>query len=340
MYQEIQLKKPDGAKEPLTICRRSAPQFTAMKEVKRFPHTADNSKGAGFSMNDMRIHYRSDRTIQLYTETNPQNFHVNIRHEPNRYPKPKTGISAILENYGGHFRVNSPSASVVQGKFKGEGAEKLLRIYAERYPDSTYSALFRDLDFSSEEIRLEAQWGLSRYDPKEKKLYLNFSIFQQLNTAIENDDRITISSLLSNICHELSHAYDFIGDGKKPPNESLTDGRMSDETFISTELRAWAKEAISILEINKHYGLAYNDSNKELIEGWVNFKPDMLDDLSQNKNNCIIKRLIQYLSKRQSMNEMREVQGWLEESGRKERYKIQLASLQTNVMGKLYNAEN
>lgn len=306
MYQEIRLKKTNTAAESPHIRRQTAPSLSDMKETKNPPHTVDMPKRSGLSMNDMRIHYHSGKNLSKKQEDN--------------------------------IRVNAPSAQVVQGRFIGEGTD-ILQTYATKYPETTYSKLFQVLDHHPTEIILVQQRGISKYDHNTRALYLNPSIFQQLEAARENEKsgQETISSLLSNICHELSHAYDFNGDGTNPPKETFTDGEMTDETFISTELRAWAREAISIMEINKHYKLAYNDSCQDLISGWETFTPDMLDNLlnSQSKNS-IASRLVRYLIRRISPSEKRDIQDWMNDRGRKERYREQIMHLQKSVLQKKY----
>lgn len=271
-----------------------------VKEKKRKSSVADTFRETGHSMDDRRIHYRSAGN------------------------RPAPVVQRIIAE---------------EGKEPGVGVDRLLKIYAEKYPSSTYSVLFETLNASKERISIVYERGVSRYDPRERKLYLNFSLLDQLNKALKDEKGSAgiISDLLSNICHELAHAYDFIGDKEHPPKESLSrDGEMSDETFISTELSAWAWEAISVLEINKQYALKHNEVKSDLIEGWMQVTPDMLDNLSANRKNCIIGRLIQYLQRRLKYPpEMSEIQGWINPSARKDRYKKQIESLKTDVMKKL-----
>jgi len=294
MYQEMQLKKQDEKAKPSDARRWGAPQSDAAKERNRKSGDADVFGGAGHSMDDVRIRYRSAGN------------------------RPAPVVQRIIAE---------------EGKAQGEGVDKILKIYAERYPGSTYSSLFWVMNASKTKISVVNERGPSRYDPQEKKLYLNFSIFDQLNGALKDGNASTISGLLSNICHELSHAYDFIGVEGSQPKESLSeDGTMSDETFISTELRAWAREAISILEIDKRYALAHDEANSYLINGWKQVNPDMLDNLSGNKSNCIIRRLIQYIGMRlRPPLQMEEIQAWMDDPARKEKYRVQLGRLKDSV---------
>lgn len=258
---------------------------------------------------------------------------VRIRYRPEE-------DTAVAEGDKRHMCAGILQKPVVQGKFKGEGApvEEILKWYARKYPGTTFSNLFLVLDAQPGDVSIVNARGESRYDPGARTLYLNYAILQQLQKAIADEENSgsAISSLLSNICHELSHVYDFVGEAGKTPRESLTPEGMSDDTFISTELRAWAREAISIMEINARYKLAYNDSNRELIEGWESLEPEMLDNLSSNrKNNCIMDRIARYLTRRLHATEPRDIQDWLNEPARKDRVKEQLQKLKTSVISKI-----
>lgn len=332
MYREIQSMKKDRGNVP------PAPQrITPQRQPAGSEGQGVMPGGAGRSLNDVKIRYHSGKGTAPLAGPNPQDFSVNTGNVPE--------IASIGENHAGRGGTCSPSAPVIQRKIVGgEGAaglEKVLEAYTAYFPDSTFAALFRTLNDHDEVISLENGGGVSRYDPVNKKLYFKSSMLQQLNAALRDTERTketyeTISGILSNFCHELSHVHDFIGNHKgAPAKESLTDDKMSDETFISTEFRAWTREAISVLEINKRYGLAHNDTNKELIEGWEALYPDMLDDLSGNKDNPIIKRFLRYLQRRIGFFEMSEAQAWIDEPTRKEKFKIQLTRLRASVMGKI-----
>lgn len=334
MYQGIQLKKRDWA-DPSPALKRNTPQRQSAMTANGASTAAGTPISPGLSMNDLRILYSSGRKASPDAGPAPQESSAPAVTTVNQPP--------VQERRGGHARRREPSTPVVQGKFVGEGVtgiEQLLRNYAEKFPDSTFSAFFHVLDAHPDTIRIKLEGTVSSYDPGEKRLYLRPSIFPALNAALfptgdSTENPSVVSSLLSNLCHELTHAYDFLGDGTEPPREALTDGVMSDETFIRTEFHAWTREAMSILEVNKSYGLNYNDSNTELIEGWKTLKPDMLDDLSGNRTNEIIKRFIRYLVRRKGYNELREVQEWINDSTRKERFRGQLTRLQASVMGKI-----
>lgn len=199
-----------------------------------------------------------------------------------------------------------------------QSMKKVLETFAAQFPDSTFAALFRTLNDHDEVIRLENGRGMSRYDPVNKKLYFKLSMFQQLITALKDTEKTketyeTISSILSNFCHEFSHVHDFIGNYKGAPT----------------------KEAISILEINERYGLAHNDTNKQLIEGWETLHPDMLDHLRDNRANLIIKRFLDYLKRRMGYFEMHELQTWIDDPDRKRQFKEQLTRFRVSVMGKI-----
>lgn len=332
MYLEKQSMKKDRGNVPPALQR-----ITPQRQPAGSEGQGVMPGGAGRSLNDVKIRYHSGKGTAPLAGPNPQDFSVNTGNVPE--------IASIGENHAGHGGTCSPSAPVIQRKIVGgEGAaglEKVLEAYTAYFPDSTFAALFRTLNDHDEVISLENGGGVSRYDPVNKKLYFKSSMFQQLNAALRDTEKTKdtyemISGILSNFCHELSHVHDFIGNQKgAPAKESLKDDKMSDETFISTEFRAWAREAISVLEINKRYGLAHNDTNKELIEGWKTLHPDMLDDLPGNKANLIIYRFIDYLKRRMGYFEMHELQTWINDTDRNGQFKEQLTRLRASVIRKI-----
>lgn len=335
MYREMQSTKKDRGNVPPAL-QRITPQRQPAGTVGQGLTAAKTPGGAGRSLNDIKIRYHSGKGTAPHPGTNPQDFSVNTGNAPDG--------TSIGESTG-RGGTCDPSVPVIQRKIVGgegaEGLEKVLAAYAAQFPDSTFAALFRTLNDHDEVIRLENGSGMSRYDPVNKKLYFKLSMFQQLDTALKDTEKTketyeTISSILSNFCHELSHVHDFIGNYKgAPTKESLKDDKMSDETFLSTEFRAWAREAISILEINECYGLAHNDTNKQLIEGWETLHPDMLDHLRDNRANLIIKRFLDYLKRRMGYFEMHELQTWIDDPDRKRQFKEQLTRFRVSVMGKI-----
>lgn len=190
----------------------------------------------------------------------------------------------MLGHIGEFSYAESRSNPVVQRKLDGDNG-RLLSSIARFIPEGSCKNLILWLDQNDEKISIDLNATMSSYDAKTKTLYFRGSMFWQIVQAKETGDYELLSGFLSNICHELSHAHEFIS-GK----EILDRGDMSQETCISTELRAWAWEAISVLETNKAYGLVYNQSNTELIDGWVNLKINMLDRLYQHKNNTLHKK--------------------------------------------------
>lgn len=311
MYQEIRIKN----REEL------------LKREKRYLNTTGISDRTGQRMDDVRVNYRLGKTVQLDAKNDSRDFCTDVRFQPIKYLKYESDIGDMLGHRGEFSYAESHSNFVVQRKLDGKTG-KLLNTIAGFIPEGTCKNLIRWLEENDEKISIDLDATMSSYDAKTKTLHFRASMFNQILQAKENgvyDE--SLSFFLSNICHELSHAHDFIS-GK----EKLDRGNMSQEVCISTELRAWAREAISVLEINKAYGLAYNQSNTELIDGWVNLKIDMLDRLYQHKNNCIIDRIIRYISRCVNSESEIAIQGWM--NRRRDQYVKQITSLQRSFLEK------
>lgn len=311
MYQEIRIKN----REEL------------LERKKRYLNTTGTSDRTGQRMDDVRMNYRLGKTVQMDAKTDSRNFCTDVRFQPKKYLKYESDIGDMLGHRGEFSYAESRSNPVVQRKLDGTNGQ-LLRSIAEFIPEGTCKNFILWLDKNDEKISIELNETMSSYDAKTKTLYFSGSMFSQILKAKENKDYESLSVFFSNICHELSHAHDFIS-GK----EKLDGGDMSQETCISTELHAWEQEAISVLETNKVYGLAYNQSNTELIDGWVNLEIDMLDRLYQHKNNnCIIDRIIRYISRCVGSKSEIVIQGWM--NVRREKYAEQITSLQGSFLKK------
>ncbi len=277
MHQEIRIKN----------------QEEMLEGEKRDRNTTGTSDRTGQHMDDVRMNYRMGKIVQPDARTDSQNSYIDIRFQLKKYLKYESDIGDMLGHRNGFPCAESHSTPVVQRKLDGDNG-KLLRAIAEIIPEGTCKELILWLNKRDEKISLDLNADTSSYEAKTKTLSFRSSIIPEILCAKENGDCEVLSSLLSNICHELSHAHDFIS-GEEQLDKNYN---MSQETYISTELRAWASEAISVLETNKAYKLKYNQSNTELIDGWVNLKIDMLGNLYQHRNNCIIDRIIRYISRR------------------------------------------
>lgn len=310
MYQEIRIKN----REEL------------LEREKRYLNTTGTSDRTGQRMDDVRMNYCSGKTVQLDAKTDSRNFCFDVRFQPKKYLKYESDIGDMLGHRDEFSYAESSSNPVVQRKFdKDKGP--LLTSLVPIIPDGTCKNLILWLDEIDEEISINSNTTMSSYDAKTKTLYLRGSMFEQIRQARAAVDNELLSGFLSNICHELSHAHDFIS-GK----EKLDGGDMSQETCISTELRAWAREAISVLETNRAYGLAYNQSYTELIEGWENLEINMLSGLYEHRDNCIIDRIIRYISRCANSESKIAIQGWM--NMRMERYQNQIISLKKSFLEK------
>ena len=334
-------------------------QLMGLKKQEKKPNTTgipDQMKQnfeerSGLSFDYVNVHYNSDKPAQLqalaYTLGNQvyvgpgQEKHLG--HELGHVVQQKQGRVRATTNVNGvavnddeglereadnnqeiissYNSTTNQLCPVVQAKFTGTYG-KIIEYLS--VPNGTCKNLIDYFNIQETNIAVEEATCQSCFEPSTNTLMFKGTLLNQFILASKEKDYKIVSSITSDICHELSHAYDYIT--KKESGTEL-------ETIISTELRAWAREAISIMEINKNYSLKYNDAKPELVHGWENVTTDMLDDLENNKQNLIVNRLIQYIEKKVSTPQL-----WLNayidssDTQRKKYYKEQLNKLKESVL--------
>jgi hypothetical protein len=202
----------------------------------------------------------------------------------------------------------------IQGKFIGDLAIPLLEINpALMGLDGSYFMKFYK-ELSDHETSIAVVEGKTSYDASNKTLYLNGDQIKFLkkytrefaSEKSKQGDGAVASSHIAMISHELSHARDHIVKGKEI--------NSSTKAVVDTELRAWAVEAISAIEVATQ--VKEMDKDKDiLVKSWVSIKPAMLDNLAANaESNEIINRLQRYIIRSIKMKDALLIQEWVNEN--------------------------
>ena len=116
------------------------------------------------------------------------------------------------------------------------------------------------------------------------------------------------------LAHELSHARDVL-DGWTSNEAGGIDAKA--QAVIDTELKAWAREALSAVQVWASSGHASEKPPQDdIVEGWLGYQPEMLDAAwSHRKTNGLMFRLIDYVSKNAGASDVETINAWI--SGRK-----------------------
>ena len=116
------------------------------------------------------------------------------------------------------------------------------------------------------------------------------------------------------LAHELSHARDVL-DGWTSNEAGGIDAKA--QAVIDTELKAWAREALSAVQVWASSGHASEKPPQDdIVEGWLGYQPEMLDAAwSHRKTNGLMSRLIDYVSKNAGASDVETINAWI--SGRK-----------------------
>lgn len=202
----------------------------------------------------------------------------------------------------------------IQGKFAGDLAMPLLEINPSLMglKDSYFLKFYNEL--SEHKTLILVVEGKTSYDPSNKTLYLNGKQIAFLKKytrefasgkSQKGDGEIAVSHIAM-ISHELSHARDHIIKGKEIDSSTIA--------VIDSELRAWAVEAISAIEVAAQ--VKEMDKDKDiLVNSWVTIKPSMLDNLAANANsNEVINRLQRYIIRGIKMKDSLLIQEWVKEN--------------------------
>lgn len=221
----------------------------------------------------------------------------------------------------------------IQGKFIGDLALPLAEINPSLMglADSYFMRFYKEL--SEHETPILVVEGKTSYDPNNKTLYLNGKQIEFLKKYTREFDKgksqegdgAVASSHIAMISHELSHARDHIIKGK--------DVDSSTKAVIDSELRAWAVEAISAIEVATQVKEMDKDKNI-LVESWVSIEPKMLDDLAANADsNEVINRLQRYIIRGVKMKDPQLIQEWV--SDNKEFLLVEINKLKATVSKKV-----
>ena len=102
---------------------------------------------------------------------------------------------------------------------------------------------------------------------------------------------------------------------------------------IQTELKAWAVEAISAMEVAAKTD-ALDENKKDLIAAWTSIELEMLSDIkTHSSKNEVLRRLRDYIVRGVKMKDDQVVQEWANENI--EMLKSDITKLQKAVTAKL-----
>jgi hypothetical protein len=206
-----------------------------------------------------------------------------------------------------------PASPVVQRTFSGTYGKVLSMLTPKALgaADNFYAGLWNELTSSPVAVAVEP--GANSYDQGKKKLNLNESMLIALSGHITGKKlpKTELGSHIAAITHELSHAHDHVV--KARAIRATKDAGLNEHTkdVIDTELRAWAREALSAHQSSPD-GLSVDKEKAILIEGWRGATTAMLDDLKAAKNeNYVMERLWNYLVRELQPSAHAEVQAWV-----------------------------
>lgn len=226
-----------------------------------------------------------------------------------------TQLQAIVDNCAMNNLLSENSAqlncknesTIMQGKFKDlDGMQLGSASPATIGLENTYYAsLWDSLNTSQVTIYVAPASGQSSYDSNTKVLYFKKNIVNDLLSS--NIEPAVKVSHVATITHEMSHANDDVIKKRK-----LSGGDSNEHTqkVLETELRAWAREALSAYEVGEKLQ-AMDDEKRSLIDGWKNYDSSMLDDIKSYKdNNYIIARIWIYIRKNINPVDISEIPQW------------------------------
>lgn len=195
---------------------------------------------------------------------------------------------------------------IVQGKFVDLEGMKLDKAVPEliKAGGTQYEALWYPLKGSTKSVHIAPTDGMSSYDPSTNTLYFKPEIVNSLLDA-DLDPAVRVSHIAA-ITHEMQHAYDHM------VAEMEVDGGLPDEAtkkILTTELRAWASEAVSAIQMGQKME-AMDEEKGKLIESWLSYESTMLENLGEHKQNEIIKRLYNYIRRGVSPSDTSEIPQW------------------------------
>lgn len=195
------------------------------------------------------------------------------------------------QSFGSAFQ---PAAGVLQGKFTGKYGSVLAALTPDHLgvPDNFYAGLWRDLNQSPKDIAVEA--GAPSYEQSTRTLYLSETVLMSLLQKQAPDDKVK-ASWVAHITHELSHAHDHVLKGREIRTPVLGGRSNHTKDVIETELRAWAREALSAHQLSPKN---LDTEKASLVAGWKAYATGLLDDVgAAAAGNEIIARLARYVER-------------------------------------------
>lgn len=204
------------------------------------------------------------------------------------------------------------SSKVIQGKIYDLPGMKLSEATPSRIGMETtwYGTLWKELNDSSKDVSVAPTDGQSSYDAKTKCLYFKQSIIEDLLDP-ECAAAVKVSHIAT-ITHEMSHAHDnLIKDRTLSGGGNVNE---STQRILETELRAWAREALSAYQAGKILG-SMDEEKKKLIDGWKMYDPSLLDDIKASRGtNHVVARIYTYVSRGIRAFEHSEIVTWVRDN--------------------------
>lgn len=223
----------------------------------------------------------------------------------------KCSSKVFIKNSPRNVHKPNNKSKIVQGKFidlkdmqLGKASPSVIGM-----EETYYAALWNEINDSEKEVLVLPSGDKSSYDSSTKALYFNRAIVDDLLTPdLESEVKV---SHVATITHEMSHAHDHVIKSRE-----LTGGTPDEHTkkVLETELRAWAREALSAYQAGIKLK-AMDDEKGKLINGWINYEDSMLNDLRSYRNtNHIIGRLWIYIMNGINPSDTSQIVQWAKDN--------------------------
>jgi hypothetical protein len=220
------------------------------------------------------------------------------------------------EKAGASLDHGSSRRHPVQRKFIGTYGSTMNLLSPENIgaKDNYYSVLWSELKGAKGDIKVEA--GANSFIQESGTMQLNESMLVSLVNNLKEKSMTPQlkASLIASITHEMSHAHDWLIK-ERIVRTPLTAG-VAEHTkdVIDTELRAWAREALSAYQLSPG---RLDGEKQDLVDGWQNISKELLHDIADaSKKNEVMKRLVNYLGRelKKTVNDNDEIipeQAWV-----------------------------
>jgi hypothetical protein len=190
--------------------------------------------------------------------------------------------------------------SLIQGKFAGSlgSVMKVLTPARLNVADNYYAMLWKQL--AEHEAVIHVEQGGPTYDQATSTIRLSPHMLEQLmkDSALPPEKQMPPEQKafwISLITHEFSHAHDHLIQNRHVRTPVLAGVEAHTRDVIDTELRAWAREALSAHQLSPN---KLDENNAKLVNGWLSIEPAMLGDLASYKSkNYVVERLFDYISR-------------------------------------------